>query len=64
MTESKKTDDRRRSIVRRDFLFGGGAAIAAGALAVPASVAGSLAQTAAPSYAASTGYLVYDSRLC
>ena len=64
MTESKETDDRQRSILRRDFLFGSGVAIAAGALAVPASVADTLTQTAAQSYAASTGYLVYDSRLC
>jgi protein NrfC len=64
MAESKKTDGRQGSIVRRDFLFGSGVAIAAGALAVPASVAEALTQTAAQSYAASTGYLVYDSRLC
>ena len=64
MAESKKADDRQRSILRRDFLFGSGVAIAAGALAVPAPVADTLTQMATRSYAASTGYLVYDSRLC
>jgi len=64
MSESKKADDRKKPILRRDFLFGSSVAIAAGALAVPASIADTLTQTAAPSYAASTAYLVYDSRLC
>jgi protein NrfC len=56
--------------LRRDFLVGSGAAIAAGALSVcvSESAATGLAQTIAPAaklaYAASTGYLVYDSRLC
>ncbi len=62
--ESKKADDGKKSILRRDFLFGSGVAIAASALTVPASVADTLTQTSPQSYAASTGYLVYDSRLC
>jgi protein NrfC len=64
MAESMEANDGKKSILRRDFLFGSGAAIAAGVLAVPASVAGTLTQTATRTYAASTGYLVYDSRLC
>jgi len=64
MAESKKAGDEKKSVLRRDFLLGSGVAIAAGALAVPASVAKVLTPTATPSYAASTAYLVYDSRLC
>ena len=64
MAESKEAADRKKSILRRDFLFSSGVAIAAGALAVPPSVADTLTQTATRPYAASTGYLVYDSRLC
>jgi ferredoxin len=70
MAESNKAGDKKKSVARRDFLTGSGAAIAAGALGVcaPDSVAAVMTQTAAPatkpSYAASTGYLVHDSRLC
>jgi protein NrfC len=70
MAERKKAGDKNRSVLRRDFLTGSGAAIAAGALTVctPESMATTLAQSGAPtekqSYAASTGYIVYDSRLC
>jgi len=64
MAESKKAGDEKRSVLRRDFLLGSGVAAAAAVLAVPASVAKALTETAGPSYAASTGYLVYDSRLC
>jgi protein NrfC len=70
MAESMKAEAKRKKVLRRDFLAGSGAAIAAGALAAstPASTAAVLAQPAAqdakPSYAASTGYIVYDSRLC
>ncbi len=67
MAESKKAGDKKKSVLRRDFLLGGSAAIAAGALGAyaPNSTAAVLAETTAkPSYPASTGYLVYDSRLC
>ena len=70
MAESMKAEVKRKKVLRREFLAGSGAAIAAGALAAstPASTAAVLAQPAAqdakPSYAASTGYIVYDSRLC
>jgi protein NrfC len=70
MAESTKADNKRKKVLRREFLTGSGAAIAAGALAVSASegAAAMLAQppvqAAKPSYEASTGYIVYDSRLC
>ena len=70
MAESKKTGDKNKSVLRRDFLAGSGVALAAGALSVcaPESMATTLVQTETPStkvgYAASTGYIVYDSRLC
>jgi Fe-S-cluster-containing dehydrogenase component len=69
MTESRKSS-RKKTVLRRDFLAGSGAAIAAGAFVIrtPESAAAVLAQPAMqeakPSYAASTGYIVYDSRLC
>jgi len=55
MAESEK-----KKLLRREFLTGGGAVIAAGALGVcvPESA------EAAVTYPASTGYIVYDSRLC
>ncbi len=70
MAESKKADGSKKTVLRRDFLTGGGAAIAAGALGVcaPESAAGVLSKAIPSSdeksYPASTGYLVYDSRLC
>ncbi|MBN1566899.1 MAG: 4Fe-4S dicluster domain-containing protein [Acidobacteria bacterium] len=70
MAESINAENKRKKVLRRDFLTGSGAAIAAGALAAtaPQSAAAVLtpspAQDAKPSYAASTGYIVYDSRLC
>lgn len=64
MAESKEGGEKKKSVLRRDFLRTSGVAIAAGALAVPASLADTLTQTATLSCAASTGYLVYDSRLC
>jgi protein NrfC len=66
----KRAGDKKNSILRRDFLIGSGAAVAAGALSgyAPHSAAAALSQTATSpaktAYAASTGYLVYDSRLC
>jgi protein NrfC len=64
MAESEKAEGKKK-VRRREFLVGGGAALAAGALAV--GVPGAAAQTASPAkvtYPASTGYIVYDSRLC
>jgi protein NrfC len=67
MDESNKAGDKK--VLRREFLVGSGAAIAAGALSatIPESAAATLAQ-ASPggnrSYAPSTGYIVYDSKLC
>ena len=70
MAESEKAAGKKKRILRRDFLAGSGAAIAAGALSVCApESAAALAQTTpeakpSSSYAPSSGYLVYDSRLC
>jgi protein NrfC len=65
MAESDKAERETKKVLRRDFLAGGGAAVAAGALGVCASgaAATAFAQTQV-TYPASTGYLVYDSRLC
>ena len=62
MAESIKAENKNKTVLRRDFLTGG-AALAAGALA---SVAGGAvsAEAAQEKAASSTGYLVYDSRLC
>ena len=58
--------DKKKRMLRRDFL--GSAALAAGALSVyaPESAAAALQQKSPSgnSYPASGGYLVYDSRLC
>jgi len=70
MAESEKAAGKKKRILRRDFLAGSGAAIAAGALSVCApESAAALTQTTpeakpSSSYAPSSGYLVYDSRLC
>jgi protein NrfC len=68
MAEFEKIPSKKRRVLRRDFLVGSGAAIAVGALDVCApNSAAALAQTtpvSKPSYAPSTGYIVYDSRLC
>jgi protein NrfC len=69
MTESKKDESNKESVSRRDFLKSGSAAIAAGALGVYASGSTSTAlanpdPVEAPSYEPSTGYIVWDSRLC
>jgi len=62
MAESKKAEGKVKKVLRRDFLAGSGAVIAAGTIGICAPEAA----TAAPdvSYPASTGYIVYDSRLC
>jgi Fe-S-cluster-containing dehydrogenase component len=65
-----KAENKNKKVLRRDFLAGSGAALAAGALAVTATESAAAALTpAAPqdakqSFALSTGYIVYDSRLC
>jgi len=70
MARSKIGESKSRLVLRRDFLIGGGTAIAAGTLAActPEAAAAALA-TAGPAvatvtYEKSTGYVVYDSRLC
>ncbi len=68
MADAEKSGDKKKKVQRRDFLVGGGAAIAAGALAITASgAATALAEpetASKPTYPASAGYIVYDSRLC
>jgi protein NrfC len=65
MAESDKAESKRKKVLRRDFLAGGGAAVAAGALGVCASSAAAFASPQQKiSYEASKGYIVYDSRLC
>jgi protein NrfC len=70
MAESEKVRDKEKGVLRRDFLAASGAAIAAGALGVWVPESAGAASTQAtqtetkPSYAASSAYLVYDSRLC
>jgi protein NrfC len=62
MAESIKAENKSKAVLRRDFLRGG-AALAAGTLA---SLAGNavVSEAAQEKIASSTGYLVYDSRLC
>jgi len=63
MTESERSEGRGKKMDRREFLVGSGAALASGALA--ASVPGAAeASSKKSSYSKSTGYIVYDSRLC
>lgn len=65
MAESNKAGTKKNGVLRREFLTGGGAAIAAGVLGVCGpEQAAAAADVAAPTYAPSTGYIVYDSRLC
>jgi len=66
MAESIKSEKERKTVLRRDFLAGGGAALAAGALASVAggAVSAEAAQSAQGRVEPSKGYLVYDSRLC
>lgn len=70
MAVSKKTDTKKtgaRNYSRRDFLVAGGAVLAADALAAgspAAAAAASQATQSKPSYPASKGYLVYDSKKC
>jgi protein NrfC len=68
MDEIKNGRDKRKTVLRRDFLISGGTALAAGALTVctPDSAAAVMAApaTANVSYESSAAYIVYDSRLC
>lgn len=66
MTGSVKDKEKRKQMLRRDFLVGGGTAIAAGALTActPESSAASTAAPAEVSYERSEAYIVHDSRLC
>jgi protein NrfC len=66
--KAEKKSAESRNYSRRDFLVGGGAVIAVDALAacspIAAAVTTAQALPAKPSYAASQGYLVYDSKKC
>jgi protein NrfC len=62
MAESEKAEGKTKKVLRREFLVGSGAALAAGALTVGAPAIP--AQDNKSSYPASKGYVVYDSRLC
>jgi protein NrfC len=66
MAESEIAGGKKKKVLRREFLKGGGAALAAGALtaSVSGSAAFAQASNSKESYPASTGYLVYDSRIC
>ncbi len=67
MAESKKAEGKKKKVLRREFLVNGGAALAAGALTVGVPEHSAALQSTSDCkgpYAASTGYLVYDSRLC
>ena len=69
MAELEKAEGKKKKVLRRDFLAGSGAVLAAGAIGVCAPEAATAAfKPPAPaadvSYPASTGYIVYDSRLC
>jgi len=67
MAESRKAGSDNKTVLRRDFLRGGGAVIAAGTLSVGLSEVSALASpqaAAMKSYPKATGYIVYDSRLC
>ena len=65
MAESKKTEEIKKSVSRRDFLKSGSIAVAAGALGTYASVPASAAPSEdAATYEPSKGYILHDSRLC
>jgi protein NrfC len=64
MAESEKAGGNEKKVLRRQFLVGSGVAIAAGALDIVANKSTAMAAPDAPAYEPSTGYLVYDSRLC
>jgi protein NrfC len=66
MAETSKAGSSKKKVLRRDFLRGSGAVLAAGTLSVGVSEIPAVAspQTVAQSYPKSAGYVVYDSRLC
>jgi protein NrfC len=64
MAESNQAGGKEKKVLRREFLVGSGVAIAAGALDICSNTSDAMAAPAAPAYAKSTGYIVYDSRLC
>jgi protein NrfC len=67
MAESRKAGSNKKEVLRRDFLRGSGAVLAAGTLGVGVSeipCAAAAQAEATKSYPKSTGYIVYDSRLC
>jgi protein NrfC len=64
MAESNKAGGKNNKVLRREFLVGGGVALAAGALDICANKSTAIAAPDAPSYPQSTGYIVYDSRQC
>jgi protein NrfC len=64
MAESNKARGKEKKVLRREFLVGGGAVIAVGALDIVSNKSEAVAGTKNPSYKESTGYIVYDSRLC
>ena len=67
MQKDKKPDKKKtaeKKLNRRQFLVGGSAAIAAGAIAATTGVKTASAEPQEVSYPASTGYLVYDSKKC
>ena len=70
MSEEEKTVAQKR-LSRRDFLAASGTVVAVDALisatpakAAAAAIASPAAEAAGPSYPASKGYLVYDSKKC
>jgi protein NrfC len=68
MARAKKTEPKKtvRNYSRRDFVLGGGAAVAGGALTscIPATLAATAEKAKKTAFPLSTGYLVYDSRRC
>jgi protein NrfC len=66
MAESRIGRSKKKTVLRREFLVGSGTAIAAGALTAfaPESAVAAPPPAATVSYEPSTGYIVYDSRLC
>jgi protein NrfC len=66
MDASDKSGNGGKTVRRRDFLRGSGVAIAAGTLGAGITASPVLAQSqaVAQSFPRSTGYIVYDSRLC
>ncbi len=65
MAGSKKNEEIKKPVSRRDFLKSGSIAVAAGALGTYASVPASAAPSSeTASYESSKGYIVHDSRLC